>query len=72
MSIFKKHYLLLGKYYYLSKSKWICWNPYNKVVQDHKDGGIDVEKTRFARYIRCLPEWNPKLATKETREPPIY
>jgi len=54
---------------------WLCgwkkndpvfWNPFNKVVQSHHDGEIDIEKTNRARALRGLPvPWSAELTTGE-------
>jgi hypothetical protein len=50
----------------------IKWNPYNKVVQDHRDGTIDFEATNRERAKRGLPvPWEPRLADIEVREAPM-
>ena len=50
----------------------ICWNPYNKVVQDHRDGTIDHEATNRERAARGLPvPWTPALADIEVHQAPI-
>jgi hypothetical protein len=33
----------------------VKWNPYNKVVQDHRDGTIDYGATNRERAKRGLP-----------------
>lgn len=44
------------------------WNPYNKVVQDHRDGRVDHRRTNQERRRRGLPvPWEPWMAEKETR-----
>ncbi len=51
----------------------ITWNPYNKVVQDHRDGTIHDDLTNAARNERGLPTpWTPEMGDKECREAPIY
>lgn len=48
----------------------IMWNPYNKVVQDHRDGTIHDDLTNFVRKEIGLPiPWTPELGEKEVREP---
>lgn len=50
----------------------VYWNPYNKVVQDHRDGTIDHEATNLERARRGLPvPWVPRMAETEVHEPPI-
>jgi len=49
----------------------VYWNPYNKVVQDHRDGTIRREATDVARVERGLPvPWNPGM--NETRQAPVW
>jgi hypothetical protein len=51
----------------------ISWNPYNKVVQDHRDGTIDREKTDCERASRGLPTpWMPSMGDVEVHQPPVY
>jgi len=51
----------------------IRWNPYNKVVQDHKNGAIYLYMTDIARKKRGLPTpWNPDMAIKDVKDPPVY
>lgn len=51
----------------------IIWNPFNKVVQDHRDGTIYDELTNIERAKRNLPiPWKPEMGDKEAREPAIY
>lgn len=50
----------------------ICWNPYNKVVQDHRDGTIHHDLTNVERTKRGLAvPWEPSMADREVREPAI-
>jgi hypothetical protein len=50
----------------------IKWNPWNKVVQDHRDGTIIHPDTDNERKKRGLPiPWVPGMADKEVREPPM-
>lgn len=50
----------------------ILWNPYNKVVQDHRDGTIDHAATNRERAKRGLPiPWTPAMGHKEVKEAPI-
>ena len=47
----------------------IMWNPYNKVVQDHRDGTIHHERTNAERELRGLPTpWTPAIADGEVRQ----
>jgi hypothetical protein len=51
----------------------ICWNPYNKVVQDHRDGTIDYQRTEIERKARGLPvPWTPEMADREVHESPVW
>lgn len=50
----------------------IKWNPWNKVVQDHRDGTIDHERTNVERAKRGLPTpWTPQMADVEVHERPV-
>jgi hypothetical protein len=50
----------------------IMWNPWNKVVQDHRDGTIHHEATNAERAKRGLPvPWTPKFGDTEPFQPPI-
>lgn len=50
----------------------ICWNPWNKVVQDHRDGTIHDDLTNVERAKRGLPTpWTPAMADTEVHQPPI-
>lgn len=50
----------------------IHWNPGNKVVQDHRDGTIDLDLTNRERAKRGLPvPWRHEFAEAETRMPDI-
>lgn len=51
----------------------VCWNPFNKVVLDHRDGRIDRERTDQERALRRLPiPWTPALGDVEARQPPVF
>jgi hypothetical protein len=51
----------------------IAWNPFNKVVQDHRDGTIDRRATDVERVKRGLPvPWMPEIGGREVHEPPVY
>jgi hypothetical protein len=51
----------------------VMWNPYNKCVQDHRDGTIHQERTNAERELRGLPTpWSPALADGEMRQPPQF
>ena len=48
------------------------WNPWNKVVQDHRNGRVDHRRTNRERKKRGLPTpWHPSMADKEMRKGPI-
>lgn len=50
----------------------ICWNPWNKVVQDHRDGTIHHELTNVEREKRGLhTPWTPTMADTEVHQPPV-
>lgn len=54
-------------------SEPIKWNPWNKVVQDHRDGTIDHMRTNEERVKRgLLVPWTPAMGNKEVHEPPIF
>lgn len=51
----------------------VQWNPYNKVVQDHRDGKVDIMATNLARRYRKLETpWTPEIADTESKQPPVY
>ncbi|MBP27864.1 hypothetical protein [Methylobacterium sp.] len=51
----------------------ICWNPWNKVVQDHRDGTIHHDLTNAERVKRGLPTpWVPAFGDTEPFERPIF
>lgn len=51
----------------------VMWNPYNKVVQDHRDGTIHYEATDAERARRGLSvPWTPTLGETECRQAPIF
>jgi hypothetical protein len=50
----------------------IKWNPWNKVVQDHRDGTILHAETNVERAKRGLPTpWTPDMADAEVWQPPV-
>jgi hypothetical protein len=50
----------------------IMWNPWNKVVQDHRDGTIHHEATNAARTERGLPTlWTPEIGAVEVHQAPV-
>lgn len=51
----------------------IKWNPWNKVVQDHRDGSIHMERTNIERAVRGLPvPWTPAMADEEVHEKAVF
>jgi hypothetical protein len=51
----------------------VRWNPFNKVVQDHRDGTIDHEATNRERARRGLPvPWTPEIGGVEVHEPAVW
>lgn len=50
----------------------VMWNPWNKVVQDHRDGTIHHDRTNAERAKRGLPvPWTPEMADVEMHGPAI-
>lgn len=50
----------------------IKWNPWNKVVQDHRDGTIHHDLTNVERARRGLPvPWTPEMGEIEVHQRPI-
>ncbi len=50
----------------------IKWNPWNKVVQDHRDGTIHHDATNAERAKRGLTvPWMPEMGDTEARQAPI-
>jgi hypothetical protein len=51
----------------------VCWNGGNKVVQDHRDGTIDMDVTNRERAQRGLPTpWTSAMGEVECRQPWIW
>lgn len=51
----------------------IIWNPFNKVVQDHRDGTIDMSATNRERALRGLSvPWTIELADVEVHQGPVF
>ena len=51
----------------------VKWNPWNKVVQDHRDGTVYDERTNAERSLRGLPTpWSPDFANEEVHQPPVF
>ena len=49
----------------------VFWNPYNKVVQSHRDGTIFNERTNVERQVRGLATpWKPEFGEVECRQEP--
>ena len=50
----------------------VRWNPYNKVVLDHRNGTIDIQATNVERLKRGLHvPWTPELGEQEVKQQPI-
>lgn len=50
----------------------VMWNPWNKVVQDHRDGTIHHDRTNAERAKRGLPvPWTPEMGDTEPFQPPV-
>jgi len=50
----------------------VMWNPWNKVVQDHRDGRVHEALTNHARKRRGLPTpWMPSMGAAEAHQPAI-
>jgi len=51
----------------------VRWNPYSKVVQDHRDGTIYVDVTNAVREAKGLPvPWTSELAEREVHNKPVF
>ena len=49
------------------------WNPFTKVVQDHRNGTVDVTVTNALREAKGLPiPWTPELAESEAHMKPVF
>ena len=71
MAIYKKYYIYYDWRQWFPE--WVMWNPWNKVVESHKDGTIYAILTDIEREKRGLPvPWEPSMAVTEIREPPIF
>lgn len=58
---------------YNQLSKFVCWNPYSKVVQDYKDGTIYEEATNCVRsFLKLSIPWQSKFKDQEINESPIH
>jgi len=50
----------------------VRWNPWNKVVQDHRDGTVNRERTNEARAMRGMPvPWTPAMGASEVHNAPV-
>jgi hypothetical protein len=50
----------------------VYWNPYNKVVQDHRDGTIYESATNAVRQSLGLRvPWLPEFGEEECRQPAV-
>jgi hypothetical protein len=55
-----------------NRSDPVGWNPWNKVVHDHRHGAILHGRTNDARSKRGLPTpWTPDIADVEVTQPPV-
>ena len=55
------------------KDDSIMWNPWNKVVQSHRNGTVDRRKTNKERKKRgLLIPWTPEIGEKEVLELPCW
>jgi hypothetical protein len=51
----------------------VKWNPWNKVVQDHRDGTVIHDLTNKERADRGLPTpWSADMADIEVHQPPVF
>jgi hypothetical protein len=51
----------------------IIWNPFNKVVQDHRDGMIHLGPTNKVRKFLGMPvPWTPQLANEDVKTGPVF
>lgn len=51
----------------------VYWNPFNKVVQDHRTGDIDHNATNAEREKRGLEvPWTSTLGNIEVHQAPVY
>lgn len=49
------------------------WNPFTKVVQDHRNGTVDVQATDAVREAKNLPvPWTPELSESEAHMKPVF
>ncbi len=50
----------------------VKWNPWNKVVQDHRDGTIHHDATNRERAKRGLPTpWTSEIGGIEVHQAPV-
>jgi hypothetical protein len=58
---------------YGDKAGPVMWNPWNKVVQDHRDGTIHKRATNKVRkFLGLSTPWTPYCADIDTRTPGIH
>lgn len=51
----------------------VRWNPWNKVVQDHRTGEVDHAQTNDLRSQLGLPTpWTPEMAHEDNGSAPIH
>jgi hypothetical protein len=50
----------------------VYWNPYNKVVQDHRDGTIYEATTNVVRErLGLRVPWTPEFGRQEVKDRPV-
>jgi hypothetical protein len=58
---------------YKSLPESVYWNPYNKVVQDHRDGTIYENATNAVREkLRLKVPWNSRIGRREVKEKAVH
>lgn len=69
----KKHAEYIEKMgFLLIQKREVRWNPYNKVVQNHRTGDIHHKLTNIERKKRGLfVPWTPIIAEQELKEAPV-
>lgn len=65
------NWLISALWYFGKAPRWICWNPYNKVVQSHKDGTVYWMATDIARRSCGLQPFSLERIS-EPGEPPVH
>lgn len=54
-------------------SRPIRWNPFNRVVQDHRNGSVYLDETDAVRAAKGLPTpWTPEMASLEISHKPVF